>query len=62
LAIKRKGVMEINIPAGDHKIVVEFKETPMRLLADIISLISLFVWLFKVKNLMIRKYWEWYWL
>lgn len=36
-----RGVIEIPIEEGEHQVLVEFKETPMRLLADLISLASL---------------------
>ena len=37
-----KGVMEMNIPAGRHEVKASFTETPIRLLSDFISLISVF--------------------
>lgn len=36
-----KGLIRLKIPSGDHQILVVFKETPLRLSADIISLFSL---------------------
>lgn len=35
-----QGVMEINLPKGENKAELVFKETPVRLLADILSLVS----------------------
>ncbi len=35
------GVLRISVPAGEHRIVASFHETPWRLLADIVSLASL---------------------
>jgi uncharacterized membrane protein YfhO len=37
-----KGIMQIAVPSGSHHIRVFFRETSLRLLADIISLCSLF--------------------
>lgn len=36
-----QGLMTFNIPRGQHQITVRFTETPLRLSADIVSLISL---------------------
>lgn len=36
------GVMQINVPKGTNRIVANFTETPLRLMSDSISLISLF--------------------
>lgn len=36
-----KGVMQIPLTRGEHQILVNFSETPLRLFSDIISLISL---------------------
>lgn len=36
-----KGVMDISLQAGEHQVLVEFRETPLRAFSDIISLISL---------------------
>lgn len=36
------GVMEINIPKGNHSVMFSFKETQMRLFADALSVASLF--------------------
>lgn len=38
-----KGVMRINLQTGQHKITVKFSETPVRLISDIISLVSLII-------------------
>lgn len=35
------GVMDLRVPQGEHKIIGIFSETPMRIVADIISLVSL---------------------
>ncbi|MFH1832958.1 MAG: 6-pyruvoyl-tetrahydropterin synthase-related protein [Candidatus Levyibacteriota bacterium] len=35
------GVMDLSIPKGEHKIEFNFSETPLRLFADIISILSL---------------------
>lgn len=35
------GVMRIAVPSGRHKILAEFRETPARLLADVVSIVSL---------------------
>ncbi len=36
-----KGIMRLNISPGNHQVTASFGETPIRLLADIISLFSL---------------------
>jgi hypothetical protein len=36
-----KGVMRISVPNGKHEVIVLFSETPVRLLSDILSCISL---------------------
>lgn len=43
---KSKGLIQFDVPQGQHKIIVSFGETPIRLLSDIVSLSSLFVILF----------------
>lgn len=35
-----KGVMELSVPKGNHSVELEFSETPIRFLGDIISIIS----------------------
>jgi uncharacterized membrane protein YfhO len=35
------GLMRLKVPEGDHRVKVKFQETPLRLGADIISLVSL---------------------
>jgi hypothetical protein len=35
-----QGVMRLVVPAGQHRVVFSFGETPIRLLADVISLVS----------------------
>lgn len=49
----RRGLIELQIPKGDHQILVKFGETPVRLISDIVSLISisvLFILLFYRKR------------
>ncbi|HUD09762.1 MAG TPA: 6-pyruvoyl-tetrahydropterin synthase-related protein [Patescibacteria group bacterium] len=36
-----RGLMEFNVPSGKHNVRVEFKETLIRLLSDIVSVVSL---------------------
>lgn len=36
-----RGLIEFDVPEGSHKIIAEFRETPLRLLADGISLVSI---------------------
>lgn len=38
-----QGVMELSVPKGNHNITLSFSETPLRLLADIISILSFLV-------------------
>ncbi|HSW77148.1 MAG TPA: hypothetical protein VLG50_08885 [Candidatus Saccharimonadales bacterium] len=38
-----KGLMQINVPTGNHRIDLNFSETSERLISDIISLVGLFV-------------------
>ncbi len=46
-----KGVIEVPLEAGEHQVFVEFKETPMRLLVNLISLASLiFIGAFLIKQ------------
>ena len=35
-----KGVMQVEVPAGTHQLVAEFRETPARFAADIVSVVS----------------------
>lgn len=44
------GLIKLNVPSGTHAIKVSFGETPIRLLSDIISLLSVFVLLFIAIN------------
>ena len=39
---KSDGIIHVNMPSGEHQLIVRFEETPLRLLADGISLLSLF--------------------
>lgn len=39
----KRGLIQLKTPPGSHQVVVEFKETPLRLFVDIFSLASLFV-------------------
>ena len=48
----KQGLIRLEIMPGKHHVLVEFGETPVRLLADIISLGSLLV----VGGIFIRKY------
>ncbi len=43
---KNKGLIEIKVPDGQHKILVSFSETPLRAASNTISLLSFFVLLF----------------
>ncbi len=36
-----KGIMRVEVPTGEHTLRVEFRETPLRFLADIASVVSL---------------------
>lgn len=48
-----RGLIQILIPRGEHKVSVEFSETPLRLFSDIISLLSLlFISFFILKRLL----------
>ena len=38
-----KGLITFSVPAGFHKVEVSFHETPLRLIADLISLITVFL-------------------
>ncbi len=38
-----KAIMQLNIPSGEHRIEINFSETPIRLASDIVSLVFLFV-------------------
>lgn len=39
--MNHRGLITFNVPSGKHSVRIEFKETPIRLFSDIISLISL---------------------
>ena len=41
-----KGVMEIEIPKGENKVELKFSETPLRLFADFLSFVSIFLLFF----------------
>jgi hypothetical protein len=47
-----QGVMRITVPAGNHQVEFSFGETPVRLLADLVSLASLgvVIWLIIKRN------------
>lgn len=45
------GVMRIEIPQGNHSVSVQFRETPFRFMADLISLISFVVYLILLRRL-----------
>jgi len=45
------GVMRIEVPSGRHTIAAAFRETPLRFAADMLSLISLVVYLVVVQRL-----------
>lgn len=46
-----RGVMQIVVPAGSHRLVAEFRETPARFAADLVSVVSgIFVILFAVSR------------
>jgi len=48
-----KGLIRLKIPSGNHQVLVVFKETPLRLVADIVSIFGLLViigWLVKIKK------------
>lgn len=45
------GVMRVDVPAGTHTLVATFRETPMRLFADIASLVCVIGYLIFVKRL-----------
>lgn len=36
-----KGLIEVLVPAGQHKVLVMFSETPVRLVSDLISIVSM---------------------
>ncbi len=38
-----KGAITIGVPAGSHRLIVEFRETPLRLLADVLSAVSMII-------------------
>jgi hypothetical protein len=39
--MNHRGLITFNVPNGEHSVKVVFKETPIRLLSDIVSVISL---------------------
>ncbi|MFZ5845573.1 MAG: hypothetical protein ACOY0S_03845 [Patescibacteria group bacterium] len=39
------GLMQVAVPAGKHRLQAEFRETPLRLAADLVTLASFLVWL-----------------
>jgi hypothetical protein len=50
----KKGIIEFTVPKGTHQVKASFGETPLRLFADIVSLVSFFVLLlvvFRFKHL-----------
>ena len=49
------GVMEVNVLAGKHNIKGEFRETPLRFLSDIISLVSIVGLMIFLMYSLIRK-------
>lgn len=56
-----RGLMTFAIPPGSHSVLVEFRETKLRLLADMISLVSIIVlmsgtalWLWRQKRIVYR--------
>ena len=42
ISYQPNGIIHVNMPSGEHTLRVRFEETPLRLLADSISLLSLF--------------------
>jgi hypothetical protein len=53
-----KGVMDIELPEGSHTVAFHFSETPVRLISDVISILSLLTYsgvLFAVAILQIQK-------
>lgn len=46
--VNEKGVMDISVVQGKHFVQMDFGETPLRLMSDVISLASLFVLLFSI--------------
>lgn len=46
ISYQADGIIHVNIPSGEHQLSVSFEETSLRLLADVISLFSLFSLLF----------------
>ncbi len=38
------GLIQFNVPPGNHSVVIEFRETPLRLITDMMSLTSVLVW------------------
>jgi uncharacterized membrane protein len=39
--MNHRGLITFNVPSGEHSVKVKFKETPIRLLSDIVSVVSL---------------------
>lgn len=39
------GVIQFSVPSGKHRIVIEFRETPLRLIADMVSIGCGLVWI-----------------
>lgn len=50
--LKDSGIMQVEVPVGIHKVELRFRETPLRLFADIISLGSILcaLWFFVIKK------------
>ncbi|MDP2649424.1 MAG: hypothetical protein Q8P10_01130 [bacterium] len=48
------GVMDLDLPAGKNKVVFSFKETPLRLAADYISIFSAILLLFYDRKLLFK--------
>ena len=44
----RLGVMDITVPVGRHEIIAKFGETPLRLTADILSLVGIIIVLYLI--------------
>ncbi len=45
------GVMQVEVPRGQHVLVAQFRETPLRFAADIVSLISSILYLIFIKRI-----------
>lgn len=48
-------LMDINVPAGEHVLKIEFHNTPLRNIAAYISIISFFVFLVTILLLLVKK-------